>query len=205
MTTRLLLVDDHPLVRHGLRLRLESVPGLQVVCEASRAEEALQLAQEYEPEIAVVDLGLPDTSGLELTTLLLRRAPNLAVLIMTMHAGDDYIVRAVDAGARGYILKDAPIAQVVSAIEALAAGGSFFSPDVMRLMKSGSPAVALSERQRQILDYLVEGYSNKEIARLLNVSVRTIESHRLVIKRKLGAERAVDLLRRAVRLGFTHL
>jgi|KBSMisStaDraftv2_1062788.scaffolds.fasta_scaffold19437_2 DNA-binding NarL/FixJ family response regulator len=205
MSTRLLLVDDHPLVRHGLRLRLEGVPSLQVVSEASCAEEALQLAQEYEPDIAVVDLGLPDTSGLELTTLLLQRAPNLAVLIMTMYAGDDYIVRAVDAGARGYILKDAPIAQVVSAIEALAAGGSFFSPDVMRLMKSGSPAVALSERQRQILDYLVEGYSNKEIARLLDVSVRTIESHRLVIKRKLGAERAVDLLRRAVRLGFTHL
>jgi len=205
MTARLLLVDDHPLVRHGLRLRLEGIPSLQVVSEASCAEEALRLAQEYEPDIAVVDLGLPDTSGLELTTLLLQRAPNLAVLIMTMYAGDDYIVRAVDAGARGYILKDAPIAQVVSAIEALAAGGSFFSHDVMRLMKSGPPAVALSERQRQILDYLVEGYSNKEIARLLDVSVRTIESHRLVIKRKLGAERAVDLLRRAVRLGFTHL
>jgi DNA-binding NarL/FixJ family response regulator len=205
MTTRLLLVDDHPLVRHGLRLRLEGVPGLQVVSEASCAEEALQLAQEYDPDIAVVDLGLPDTSGLELTRLLLRRAPNLAVLIMTMYGGDDYVVRAVDAGARGYILKDAPIAQVVSAIEALAAGGSFFSPDVMRLMKSGSPAVVLSERQRQILDYLVEGYSNKEIARLLNVSVRTVESHRLVIKRKLGADRPVDLLRRAVRLGFTQL
>jgi len=205
MTSRLLLVDDHPLVRHGLRLRLEAVPSLQVVNEASCAQEALQLAQECEPDIAVVDLGLPDTSGLELTTLLLRRAPNLAVLIMTMYAGDDYIVRAVDAGARGYILKDAPIAQVVSAIEALAAGGSFFSNDAMRLMKSGSPAVALSERQRQILDYLVEGYSNKEIARLLDVSVRTIESHRLVIKRKLGADRAVDLLRRAVRLGFTQL
>jgi two-component system, NarL family, nitrate/nitrite response regulator NarL len=205
MTTRLLLVDDHPLVRHGLRLRLEGVPGLQVVSEASCAEEALQLAEKYDPDIAVVDLGLPDTSGLELTTLLLRRAPNLAVLIMTMYGGDDYVVRAVDAGARGYILKDAPIAQVVSAIEALAAGGSFFSPDVMRLMKSGSPAVVLSERQRQILDYLVEGYSNKEIARLLNVSVRTVESHRLVIKRKLGADRPVDLLRRAVRLGFTQL
>jgi DNA-binding NarL/FixJ family response regulator len=205
MTTRLLLVDDHPLVRHGLRLRLEGVPGLQVVSEASCAEEALQLAQEYDPDIAVVDLGLPDTSGPELTRLLLRRAPNLAVLIMTMYGGDDYVVRAVDAGARGYILKDAPIAQVVSAIEALAAGGSFFSPDVMRLMKSGSPAVVLSERQRQILDYLVEGYSNKEIARLLNVSVRTVESHRLVIKRKLGADRPVDLLRRAVRLGFTQL
>ena len=205
MTTRLLLVDDHPLVRHGLRLRLEGVPGLQVVSEASCAEEALQLAQEYDPDIAVVDLGLPDTSGLELTRLLLRRAPNLAVLIMTMYGGDDYVVRAVDAGARGYILKDAPIAQVVSAIEALAAGGSFFSPDVMRLMKSGSPAVVLSERQRQILDYLVEGYSNKEIARLLNVSVRTVESHRLVIKRKSGADRPVDLLRRAVRLGFTQL
>jgi DNA-binding NarL/FixJ family response regulator len=205
MATRLLLVDDHPLVRHGLRLRLAGVPSLQVVSEAACAEEALRLAAEHEPDIAVIDLGLPDTGGIELTSLLLRRTPNLKVLIMTMHAGDDYVVRAVEAGARGYILKDAPIAQVVSAIEALAAGGSFFSPEVTRLMKGASPAISLSERQRQILDYLVAGYSNKEIARLLDVSVRTVESHRLVIKRKFGAERAVDLLRRAVRLGFVHL
>jgi DNA-binding NarL/FixJ family response regulator len=205
MSTRLLLVDDHPLVRHGLRYRLEGTANLKVVGEASCAEEALQLAQEHEPDIAVIDLGLPDTGGLELTSLMLNRTPNLAVLIMTMYAGDNYVLRAIDAGARGYVLKDAPIAQVVSALEALAAGGSFFPQNVMRLMKSSSPAVALSDRQQQILDYLVEGYSNKEIAKLLDVSVRTIESHRLVIKRKLGADRPVDLLRRAVRLGFTHL
>src|ERR1700761_5261112 len=109
MTSRLLLVDDHPLVLHGLRHRLESAPNLQVVGEATCARQALQLAEEVEPDIAVIDLGLPDTSGLELTSLLLRRTPNLAVLIMTMHAGDDYVVGAIDAGARGYILKDAPI------------------------------------------------------------------------------------------------
>lgn len=205
MTSRLLLVDDHPLVLYGLRRRLESAPNLQVVGEASCAREALHQAEQHEPDIAVIDLGLPDTSGLELTSLLLRRAPNLAVLIMTIYEGDDHVLGAIDAGARGYILKNAPIAQVISALEALAAGGSFFSPNVIRMMRGSSPAVALSERQRRILDYLAEGYSSKEIAKLLDVSVRTIESHRVVIKRKLGADSTVDLLRRAVRLGFTHL
>ena len=205
MTVRLLLVDDHPLVRQGLRQRLEHISGLHVVGEAAGADEALRIAEEQRPDIAVVDLGLPGTGGIELTGLMLRRIPALAVLILTMYDGDDYVSRAVDAGARGYVMKDAPITQVVSAIEALAAGGSFFASDIMKVMKRSSPVVALSTRQREILDYLVEGYSNKEIAKLLNVSVRTIESHRLVIKQKLGAERVVDLLRRAVRLGFTQL
>lgn len=205
MTVRLLLVDDHPLVRQGLRQRLESIAGLSVVGEAAGADEALRIAEQERPDIAVVDLGLPGIGGIELTGLLLRRIPSLAVLILTMYEGDDYVSRAIDAGARGYVMKDAPITQVVSAIEALAAGGSFFAADIMKVMKRSSPAVALSTRQREILDYLVEGYSNKEIAKLLNVSVRTIESHRLVLKQKLGAERVVDLLRRAVRLGFTQL
>ena len=205
MTIRIMLVDDHPLVRHGLRQRLESVANFHVVGEAASADEAQRVAEDERPDIAVIDLGLPCIGGIELTGLLMRKIPSLAVLILTMFDGDDYVSRAVDAGARGYVMKDAPIAQVVSAIEALAAGGSFFAADVMKVMKRSSPAVALSSRQREILDYLVEGYSNKEIAQLLNVSVRTIESHRLVLKQKLGAERVVDLLRRAVRLGFTQL
>lgn len=205
MTARLLLVDDHPLVRQGLRQRLEHTAGLHVVGEAAGADEALRIAEQERPDIAVIDLGLPGVGGIELTSLLLRKIPALAVLILTMYDGDDYVSRAIDAGARGYVMKDAPITQVVSAIEALGAGGSFFAADVMKVMKRSSPAVALSTRQREILDYLVEGYSNKEIAKLLNVSVRTIESHRLVLKQKLGAERVVDLLRRAVRLGFTQL
>lgn len=205
MTARLLLVDDHPLVRQGLRQRLENIASMHVIGEAAGADEALRIAEEERPDIAVIDLGLPGTGGIELTGLMLRRIPALAVLILTMHDGDDYVSRAIDAGARGYVMKDAPITQVVSAIEALAAGGSFFAADVLKVMKRSSPVVALSTRQREILDYLVEGYSNKEIAKLLNVSVRTIESHRLVLKQKLGAERVVDLLRRAVRLGFTQL
>jgi two-component system nitrate/nitrite response regulator NarL len=205
MTTRLLLVDDHPLVRHGLRQRLESFPSLQVIGEAAGADEALRIAEELKPDIAVIDLGLPGTGGIELTGIMLRRFPELAVLILTMYDGDDYVVRAIDAGARGYILKDAPITQVVSAIEALVAGGSFFASDVVKVMKRCPPSAALSIRQREILEYLVEGYSNKEIAKRLNVSIRTVESHRVVIKRKLGAGRPVDLLRCAVRMGFTQL
>jgi DNA-binding NarL/FixJ family response regulator len=205
MTARLLLVDDHPLVRHGLRQRLEAFSSLQVIGEAAGADEALRIAEEQKPDIAVIDLGLPGTGGIELTGLMMRRFPALAVLILTMYDGDDYVVRAIDAGARGYILKDAPITQVVSAIEALVAGGSFFASDVVKVMKRCPPSAVLSRRQREILEYLVEGYSNKEIAKLLNVSIRTVESHRLVIKRKLGAERAVDLLRCAVRMGFTQL
>lgn len=205
MSARLLLVDDHPLVRHGLRQRIETFPGLQVIGEASNADEALRIAAEQTPNIAVIDLGLPGTGGIELTGMILRRFPAIAVLILTMYDGDDYVARAIDAGARGYILKDAPITQVVSAIEALVAGGSFFAADFVKVMKRSAPSAALSDRQREILDYLVEGYSNKEIAKLLNVSVRTVESHRLLIKRKLGASRVVDLLRCAVRMGLTQL
>lgn len=205
MTVRLLLVDDHPLVRQGLRQRLENISSVHVVGEAAGADEALRIAEEERPDIAVIDVGLPGIGGIELTGMMLRTIPALAVLILTMHDGDDYVSRAIDAGARGYVMKDAPITQVVSAIEALAAGGSFFAADVLKVMKRSSPVVTLSTRQREILDYLVEGYSNKEIAKLLSISVRTIESHRLVLKQKLGAERVVDLLRRAVRLGFTQL
>ena len=205
MSIRLIIVDDHPLVRQGLRQRVESNPDFSVVGEAANAQEALELVTRERPEIAVIDLEMPGTNGIELTGQLLQKIPELAVLILTMHQGHDYAMRAVEAGARGYVLKDAPITQVFSAIEALAAGGSFFAADVVKLMKRGSPTVALSTRQREILDYLVEGYSNKEIAHLLGVSVRTVESHRLTIKQKLGAERMVDLLRRAVRLGFAQL
>jgi DNA-binding NarL/FixJ family response regulator len=202
--TRIVLVDDHPLVRQGLRQRLECVAGFRVIGEAADAEQALCIVEDDTPDIAIIDLELPGNSGIELTKLLLSKFPTLAVLILTMYQGHDYVVRAVDAGARGYVLKDAPINQVITAVEALAAGGSFFAFDVVRFMKRSS-AVVLSLRQREILDYLVEGYSNKEIAKLLDVSVRTVESHRLAIKQKLGAERMVDLLRRAVSLGFAQL
>jgi two-component system nitrate/nitrite response regulator NarL len=202
--TRIVLVDDHPLVRQGLRQRLEFIDGFHVIGEAADAQQALCIVEEHTPDIAIIDLELPGNSGIELTRLMLSKFPNLAVLILTMYQGHDYVVRAVDAGARGYVLKDAPINQVVAAVEALAAGGSFFASDVVRFMKRSS-AVALSIRQREILDYLVEGYSNKEIAKVLDVSVRTVESHRLAIKQKLGAERMVDLLRRAVSLGFAQL
>jgi two-component system, NarL family, nitrate/nitrite response regulator NarL len=205
MSARLILVDDHPLVRQGLRQRLELISTLRVIGEAAHAQEALRLAEELKPDIAVIDLGLPGIGGIELTSDLVRKIPGLAVLILTMYDGDDYVVRAVEAGARGYVLKDAPITQVVSAIEALAAGGTFYAADIAQAMRRSSPVATLSKREREILDYLLEGYSNKEIAKLLNVSVRTVESHRVTVKRKLGAERIVDLLKRAVRLGLTQL
>jgi DNA-binding NarL/FixJ family response regulator len=205
MSTKIILIDDHPLVREGLRQRLELLPEFSVVGEAAAAAGALCIAEEQRPDIAVLDVDLPITCGIELTRLLLAKHPGMAVLILTMHRGEDYVARAINAGARGYVLKDAPVAQLISALQALAAGGSFFPADIAKVMKRGAPAPELSTRQREILEYLLEGYSNKEIAKLLGISVRTIESHRLVVKQKLGAERMVDLVRRAVSLGITQL
>ena len=205
MSTKVILIDDHPLVREGLRQRLELLPEFCVVGEAAAAAGAMSIVAEQRPDIAVLDVDLPVTCGIELTRLLLAKHPGLAVLILTMHRGEDYVARAINAGARGYVLKDAPVAQLISALQALAAGGSFFPADIAKVMKRGAPAPELSTRQREILEYLLEGYSNKEIAKLLGISVRTIESHRLVVKQKLGAERMVDLVRRAVSLGITQL
>lgn len=205
---RLLLVDDHPLVRDGLRLRLETVPRLHVVGEAGNAAAALaflaaSLADAPDgatlPHLVLMDLNMPGGGGLELTAQLHERYPQIAVLVLTMHNNPEYMVQAVKAGARGYLLKDEPAEEIVTAISAVMEGRSYFSASVaLRLSQASAPATLLTQRERDVLRHIASGQANKQIARALGLSVRTVETHRLNIKRKLGIDGQAELIKYAV-------
>ena len=196
---RLLLVDDHPLVRDGLRARLEVVPGFEVAGEASNAEQARALLDELHPTLVLMDVGMKGVNGIELTALLLEREPSLLVLMLSMYDNPEYVQRALQAGARGYLLKDSPASEIIAAIEAVAAGGTFLSPAVSRrLFRNQTPRPVLSSRECEILAALARGLSSKHIAREMDVSVRTVEAHRQSIKRKLSLEGQAELIKYAV-------
>jgi DNA-binding NarL/FixJ family response regulator len=198
--TRILLVDDHPLVRDGLRARLEAVPHFAVVAEAGSGIEALERA--HGADLVLMDINMKGGSGIEATAQLLRRYPGIAVLILSMHDKLEYVAQAVQAGARGYVLKDAPGKDIVLAIETVMAGGIYYSAAVARQL--ARPALhdnQLTVREQQVLRHIASGQSNKQIARDLDLSVRTVETHRLNIKRKLGIEGQAELIRFAVQHG----
>ena len=202
---RLLLVDDHPLVRDGLRSRLEAVPGFEVVGEAGNADEALERMAALRPRLVLMDVGMKDVNGIDLTAMLLASEPALQVLMLSMYDNPEYVQRAMQAGARGYVLKDAPASEIVAAIEAVAAGGTFLSPAVSRrLFRNQAPRPTLSSRESQILSALARGLSSKQIAREMDVSVRTVEAHRQSIKRKLALEGQAELIKYAVEPARTH-
>lgn len=196
---RLLLVDDHPLVRDGLRARLEVVRGFEVVGEAGNADEALARMAALRPSLVLMDVGMKDVNGIDLTAMLLAREPALQVLMLSMYDNPEYVQRAMQAGARGYVLKDAPASEIIAAIEAVAAGGTFLSPAVSkRLFRNQAPRPLLSSREAQILSALARGLSSKQIAREMDVSVRTVETHRQSIKRKLAIDGQAELIKYAV-------
>jgi len=196
---RILLVDDHPMVRDGLRARLHTVPHFQVVGEAGHADEALAALAATTPSVVVLDVGLKDQNGIELARALLDRQPDLRVLMFSMYDNPEYVQRALQAGARGYVLKDAPASEIVAAIDAVAAGGTFLSPAVSRrLFRNQAPRPLLSPRESEILAAIGRGESSKQMARTLGLSVRTIETHRQNIKRKLELEGQAELIRYAV-------
>jgi DNA-binding NarL/FixJ family response regulator len=198
-TIRILLVDDHPMVREGLQSRLGSVPHLQVVGEAGDAEEALVRLADCAPAVVLMDVGLKGTNGIELAQRMLAQQPVLRVLMFSMYDNPEYVQRALQAGARGYVLKDAPATEIVAAIDAVAAGGTFLSPAVSRrLFRNQTPRPLLSLRESQILSALGRGESSKQIAKTLDLSVRTVEAHRQSIKRKLGLEGQAELIKYAV-------
>jgi DNA-binding NarL/FixJ family response regulator len=205
MRIRLLLVDDHPLVRDGLRARLSAVAGLDVVGEAGNAVETFAQADATRPGIVLMDIGMKGTNGIDLTVQLLQRWPELRVLMFSMYDNPEYVQRALQAGARGYVLKDAPASEIIAAIEAVAAGGTFLSPAVSRrLFRNQAPRPVLSLRESQILSALAKGHSSKQIARDLGLSVRTVEAHRQNIKRKLDLEGQAELIKYAVEHARTH-
>ena len=196
---RLLLVDDHPLVRDGLRARLEAVPGFEVAGEAGNAVEARAQVDALRPQLVLMDVGMKDVNGIDLTAQLLAREPALQVLMLSMYDNPEYVQRALLAGARGYVLKDSPASEIIAAIEAVAGGGTFLSPAVSkRLFRNQAPRPVLSLREGEILSALARGLSSKLIAREMDVSVRTVEAHRQSIKRKLGLEGQAELIKYAV-------
>ena len=196
---RLFLVDDHPLVRDGLRARLDPLPALEIVGEAGSAAEALNASETLQPDIVWADVGMKDMNGIELAALLQQRQPAARVVMLSMYDNPEFVQQALQAGARGYVLKDAPASEIVAAIEAVAAGGTFLSPAVsQRLFRNQAPKPLLTPRESEILSALGRGESSKQIARDLNLSVRTVEAHRQSIKRRLGIEGQAELIKYAV-------
>ena len=203
---RILIVDDHALVREGLRARLEALPRLRVVGEAESGERGLELAQALRPDLVLVDVGMRDMTGIRLATLLADRVPEVAVLMLSMYDHEEYVVSAVRAGARGYVLKDASVHELITAIDAVVAGGVYYSSGVAKaLLQVRSAPDDLTPREREILLLLAHGQSNKTVARALDISTRTVETHRLRLRRKLGIDSPSGLLKYAVERGWTTL
>lgn len=201
-TIKIQLVDDHPLVRDGLRARLEAMPQFQVVAEAGSAAEALEQAAQIEIDLVLMDINMRDTNGIEATAQFRAAFPRIAVLILSMHDKLEYVSQAIRAGARGYVLKDAPGKDIVVAIETVMSGGIYYSAALARqLAQPQLPDMQLTTREQEVLRHLARGESNKQIARALDLSVRTVETHRLNIKRKLGIEGQAELIRFAVQNG----
>ena len=194
-----MLVDDHPLVRDGLRARLEALPHLRVVAEAGAADDALEQARQHRIDLVLMDINMRGVSGIDATAQFRQQYPHIAVLILSMHDKLEYVTQAMQAGARGYVLKDAPGKDIVLAIDTVMSGGIYYSAALARQL--ARPLVQdnqLTLREQQVLRHLAEGESNKQIARALDLSVRTVETHRLNIKRKLGIEGQAELIKFAV-------
>lgn len=197
--TRLVLVDDHELVREGLKAMLSSTPQLEIVGEAGNASDALKVVAQSQPHLVLMDVGMKDVNGIELTTQLLAQHSGLLVLMLSMYDNPATVSRAMEAGARGYVLKDAPSEDIVRAIQCLMSGGTFLSSDVAgRLLRSQTPKPLLSPREAVILSQLAKGHSSRQMALELGVSARTVETHRQNIRRKLNLEGQAELIKYAV-------
>jgi len=204
-----LLVDDHAVVRSGLRLLLAAAEGLEVVAEAGTARDAVFEARTTKPDVVVLDIGLPDESGLDVLPRLLHEHPDLRVLVLSMEDDPQYVRQAFGVGARGYVLKEAADAEVVDAVRAVASGERFVHPVLGARLVAGDAARVrraesdpLSPREHDVLRLLALGHTNQEIAGKLSISVRTSETHRAHIMRKLGLSSRAELVRYALANGL---
>lgn len=196
---RILIVDDHPLVREGVRTLINHQSGLEVVGEAADADGALEAIARLEPALVLTDIGMKQVSGIALAAQIRERWPAIHVIVLSMYDNPDYVHQAMQAGARGYVLKDAPSSDIVDAIRAVATGDTFLSASLSRQSaRSDGPRPILSEREAEILACLARGMSSKQIAAEHDLSVRTVETHRQNIRRKLRIEGQAELIRYAV-------
>ena len=201
-----LLVDDHALVRRGFRRMLDDDETLEVVGEASNGAEAVQLAEKLRPQVIVMDCQLPELTGVAATRIILRSQPETAILMLSMHSEDTLVRQALDAGARGYVLKNANDLDLASAIKNVAAGKSVIDPQLQRAETlKGERDTALTARELEVLQHIVAGKSNKEIAADLNLSVNTVSVHRANIMERLGIHKTAELVVYAIRNGLVNL
>jgi two-component system, NarL family, response regulator NreC len=210
---RILLADDHTVMRRGLRLLIESQPEFSVVAEASDGRQAVQQAEATLPDVAVMDIAMPNLSGIEAAQRIATAQPNIAIVILSMHSDEGYVLRALKVGAKGYLLKDSAEGDLIEAIKAVHEGKTFFSPEISKMLVEdyvreirtrGAEDTydLLTSREREILQLLAERKSNKEIALALNISVYTIETHRRNLHEKLNLHSLAELILYAVRKGI---
>lgn len=212
MHIRVLLADDHAIVREGLRLVLQTQPDIVVVGEAGDGRQALDLVEKVHPDVVVMDIAMPNLNGLEATRQIKRRFPDVRVVILTMHENQEYVLQIAKAGAIGCVLKRSAGTELVAGIEAAARGESYFSPsiaamlleDYRRLLAQPAPARGeiLTEREREVLQLIAEGRTSREIAELLTLSIKTVQAHRANIMEKLDAHDRTDLVKYAIRVGM---
>ncbi len=210
--TKLMLVDDHSIVRDGIRLLLEQADGLEIIDEANDGEEALDKLKVHQSDLILMDISLPGMSGIQTTQVVSRLYKNIRVLMLSMHNNEDYILRSVEAGAYGYILKDSSSDEMIKAIRTIASGEKYYSSPVASIILSGymqqlkkgdkhgraERQSKLSNKEREILQFLVDGMSSREIAEKLQLSVRTVDNHRANMMRRLQVRNAAELVRMAV-------
>jgi DNA-binding NarL/FixJ family response regulator len=218
---RILIADDHEVARRGIRSLLESHPGWEVCAEAKDGRDAVELATSLKPDLVLLDIGMPNLNGLEAARQILATSPNAAILILTMHDSDNVIREVLRAGARGFLLKSDAGRDLVAAVEALESQKTFFTPRVSQMVLDGflnrekkrseiedvtNPSGdLLTAREREVIQLLAEGRTSKEVAVTLNLSVKTAETHRTNLMRKLGLHSVADLTRYAVRNGIVHV
>jgi two-component system response regulator NreC len=210
---RILLADDHGIVRRGLKSLLESRPGLEVIGEAADGLEALRLCGELTPDLLIIDISMPKMNGIEVASRVQKLDRPPGIIILSMHADESYIMRALGAGARGYLVKDATDEDLLPAVKAVAAGKPFFSPavsailmeDYVRQLRTRGLSDSyelLTDREREVLQLLAEGRSNKEVAALLDVGLSTVETHRANLMQKLSLHNTAEIVLYAVRKGI---
>ncbi len=212
--TRLLVADDHALVRAGIRAFLERIPNIEVVAEASDGREVVDLVAKQQPDIVLMDIAMPGLNGLEATRQIVETWPQARVIILSMHASEEYVWQALRAGARGYLLKGASLAELELALSSVVRGEIYLSPPlsqpaiteyVQRTGKDRAREEKLTARQREILSLIAEGKSTKQVALQLNISVKTVESHRTQIMQRLNIHDVAGLVRYAIKTGLVKI
>jgi DNA-binding NarL/FixJ family response regulator len=211
MPVRVLLADDHRLVRAGIRSLLEGVADVQVVAEARDGHKALALIEQTQPQVALIDIAMPGLNGLEVTERAMQAFPHLRIIILSMYTTEEYVLRALRAGAAGYLMKDADIAELELAIDAVVRGESYLSPavskyvaDYVRRVGEGATSALdqLTPRQREVLQLIAEGHTTRQIAQIMDISDKTVETHRANLMDRLDIHDIAGLVRYAVRVGI---